>query len=134
MDEEVKLRRKCASLNQYGQPCGSPPVDDDTRCFMHSPKHQDAAQKARSLGGQRRKAEQVTQVLFDLNDLTGLELQDRVYFITLVDTLNLEHTTGRSRALISLIKTKIDMNQHAELSQRIAELEQVIGEDNDIKP
>jgi len=133
MDKEVRISRKCTSLNKDDLPCGSPPLYEDVQCFMHSPKHREDAQKARSLGGQRRRKEQATQVIFDLNDLTSLEATDRIFEIVALDTLQLDNTPARSRALIALIKTKIDMNKHADLAQRIAELEEAIGQENAIK-
>lgn len=133
MEEEVKFRRKCNSLNEQEQPCGNWPITDETVCFWHSPNHQEAARQARVLGGRRRRTEQVTQVVFDLNDLTSLETLDRIFAIATLDTLQLENSPARSRALIALMKTKLDMNKHTDLDRRIAELQEVTGEDNDIK-
>ena len=134
MGKDMKNDRRCASLNEREQPCGSPPLIEEIHCFMHSPSHRDAARKARSLGGQRRQKEQMTEVMFDLNDLMSLEGQERIYAIAVLDTLQLENSPARSRALVALIKTNLDMNKHTDLALRIAELEEVIGEDNDIKP
>ena len=58
---------------------------------------------------------------------------DRVFAIATLDTLQLENSPARSRALIALMKTKMDINKHTDLDQRIAELQEVTGEDNDIK-
>jgi hypothetical protein len=134
MGKEVKQRRKCDSLNEQGQPCGTPPLVDEALCLWHSPNHREAAQKARSAGGRRRQKEQMTEVIFDLNDLASLEGQERLYVITVLDTLQLENSPARTRALTALMKTNIDMNQHVEFARRIAELEEAIDQENEIKP
>ena len=102
-------------------------------CFWHSPNRREQARKARSLGGQRREKEQATEFYFDIEDLMSLEGQKRLYTIAVLDTLQLGNSPARSRSLIGLIKLNLDVLQNTDFAQRIAELEEAIGQDNDIE-
>jgi hypothetical protein len=70
-------------------------------CFWHDPDHADEAEQARRLGGQRRRREKITEGAYDLEGLDTVAGIRRLLHLTILDTLGLENSVSRSRALFA---------------------------------
>ena len=115
--------RQCHTLNKQGRPCGAPPLVEGDRCFWHDPATQAAAAEARRLGGQRRKREGAIQGAFDLAGIkTGADLR-RVLEVALMDTLELENSVARTRALASVVSVMGRLKETIEFEARLQALE-----------
>ena len=102
---------------------------DEDYCLWHSPDHQEAAQQARSAGGRRRQKDQITHAMYDIDDFNTFEGLERLLAIAALDTLHQDNSPGRTRGLIAVVKTQIDLIRHIDLHKRFEALEQAIDED-----
>ena len=72
-------QRQCRATVEHGQPCGATPLRDKDLCFWHDPEHKEEADKARQLGGQRRRRESTLAGAYDVEGLTSTgELEERI--------------------------------------------------------
>jgi hypothetical protein len=118
-------KRKCQAANKSGSACGSHPMVDHDYCFLHSPDHSEEAARARSIGGHRRKRDQVIQVTYDLGDLNSLEGLLRLLDVAALDALGLENSLARSKVLVSIVRAGATLLPLGELDQRLTELERI---------
>ena len=55
--------RRCAFRKPDATACRAKPLHNIDLCFWHDPEHKEEADKARQLGGQRRRRESITAAL-----------------------------------------------------------------------
>ena len=118
--------RTCKHVKDDGQFCGSPPLLDDVFCFMHSPQTAGEAAEARRLGGLRRRKEKITQGAYDFDGLEDVPKIRRLLEIAVVDTLGLESSIARSRALAYLAQMAFKALEIGELEERVQALEEAM--------
>lgn len=75
------------------------PLIGATYCWSHDPAHAAEAAEARRRGGLRKSKEQAIRGAYDVEAIQTIEDIWRVAEIGIMDTLLLDHTVGRSRAL-----------------------------------
>ena len=115
--------RKCRAPNKQGWPCGAPPLVEGSRCFWHDPETQEAAAEARRLGGRRRKREGTIKGALDLEGIqTGANLL-RVLEVALMDTLEMENSIQRTRALTHVVSVAARVKETIEFEARLQALE-----------
>ena len=115
--------RRCKALNQARQPCGQAPLKAAEYCLWHSPEHVAEAAEARRLGGLRRRREKTVGVVYEVGDLNSVADIQRLVKIAVVDTLSLENSIARSRALAYLAQTALKVLEAGELEDRVERLE-----------
>jgi hypothetical protein len=98
-------------------------VHGGTRCFWHDPKSAADAAEARRLGGQRRRREQITAGAYDIEALETAADIRRVIAIAVLDTLGLENSVARSRALFWGCGVLIKLREVADLEERLEAVE-----------
>jgi hypothetical protein len=118
--------RACKSSNSGGEPCRAPPLHDGDFCLAHSPDHADEVAEARRLGGLRRRRERVASGIYDLDGLDTLAGVRRLLEIAVVDTLGLENSVARSRALAYLALTALKAIELGEHQDRLRAIEAAI--------
>ena len=96
---------------------------DRDYCFWHDPDHEEAANEARRLGGQRRRREKVVSGAYAFADLDSAQTIRRIVEIAVLDTLQLENSVSRNRTLAYLAQTAVKLLEVSELEQRITTLE-----------
>ena len=115
--------RRCGAKNQSGQPCRQAPLKAAEYCLWHSPEHVAEAAEARRLGGLRRRKEKTVGAVYDIGDLGSVGDIQRLVKIAVVDTLSLENSIARSRALAYLAQTALKVLEVGELEHRVEQLE-----------
>ena len=118
--------RACASRNEQGDPCGQTPLRDGEYCFWHSPEHAEEAAEARRLGGLRRRKEKVVSGSYDIEGLENVGQIRRLVEIAVLDTLALENSIARSRALIAAAGAAAKLLEVGELEERLLALEAAV--------
>ena len=118
--------RVCASRNEQGDPCGQAPLRDGEFCFWHSPEHAEEAAEARRLGGLRRRKEKVVSGSYDIEGLETVPQIRRLVEIAVLDTLALENSIARSRALIAAAGAAAKLLEVGELEDRIQAIERAV--------
>ena len=81
-------QRQCSATMEHGQPCGATPLRDKDLCFWHDPEHKEEADKARQLGGQRRRRESILAGAYDVDGLTSTGEIRRLLEVAAYDTLS----------------------------------------------
>jgi hypothetical protein len=115
----------CRFQKDNGEPCRATPMRGEEYCFWHHPEHAEEAAEARRLGGLRRRRERVTQGAYDFAGLQSVADIRRLLEIAVVDTLGLESSIARSRALAYLAQMALKALEVGELEERVRALEQV---------
>ena len=116
-------RPACQALKENGRPCRAPALRAGSACFWHADETREAATEARRLGGLRRRREGTVGGAYGLEGFrTGADLQ-RVLELALTDTLELENTVPRTRALTQLVAVAARVKETTELEARLRALE-----------
>jgi hypothetical protein len=95
-------RRRCTGMRADGQPCGMPPLADSEFCRAHEPETAQAAAEARRVGGLRRRKEGTVAGAYNFSGLDNVHDIRRLIEIAVLDTLTMEISIQRSRALAYL--------------------------------
>ena len=120
------VRRRCVALGPEGHPCRAAPLRDSEYCRMHSPELAKEVQEARRLGGLRHKRESTISAAFLFESLTSVPDIRRLLQIAATDTLALDNTIARNRALAYYVQVALNALEKGDMEQRIVELEQVV--------
>ena len=116
-------RPACQALKGNGRPCLAPALRAGSACFWHAPETREAAAEARRLGGLRRRREGTVGGAYALEGFrTGADLQ-RVLELALADTLELENSVPRTRALARLVAVAARVKETTEWEARMRALE-----------
>jgi hypothetical protein len=119
----VPARRRCTSLNSEGRPCGSPPLHEGDKCWVHDPERAEDAAEARRLGGLRRRREKAIAGAYEVTGLATPADRERVLQIALADTLQLDNSVQRNRTLVAIVVSAARLQEGSDHEQRIAILE-----------
>src|SRR3954452_6852186 len=95
-------RRSCTCEHPDGRACGSPPLTSGPLCYWHEPEKSEEAAEARRLGGLRPRREKNVGNTYDFAGLKSVAYIRRVLEVAAIDTLGLENSVARTRALIGL--------------------------------
>ena len=115
--------RACRALKQNGRPCRAPALRAGSACFWHAAESREAAAEARRLGGLRRRREGTIGGVFDLEGIATAADLRRVLELALADTLELENSIPRTRALTHLVAVAARVQETAEFEARLRALE-----------
>ena len=119
--------RSCTYQRPNGRPCRATPMRDEPWCFWHSPETAEEAAEARRLGGLHRRKKKTVAAIYGLGGLRTLEdLLGLLETIT-IETLVLENSINRNKAVGSFIATAAKLLETGELADRIAALEAAIA-------
>ena len=115
--------RACRALKPNGRPCRAPALRAGSACCWHAPESTEAAAEARRLGGLRRRREGTIGGVFDLEGIATAADLRRVLELALADTLELENSIARTRALTHLVAVAARVKETAEFEARLQALE-----------
>ncbi len=101
-------------------------MQDSRHCFWHSPEHAQEVAEARRLGGLRRRREGTVAGAFGLEGLGSVGDIRRLLEVAAFDTLSLDNSVARSRALAYLAQVLLKFHQAGELEERLAALEDLL--------
>jgi hypothetical protein len=123
----VASKTACSAITTGGQQCTAPPLRDGQFCLWHDPAHAEEVKEARRLGGLRRRKETAVSGAYDFEGLGTVPQIRRLVEVAVIDTLALENTIGRSRALAYLAHTAQQLLQTGELEDRLSRIEQTLA-------
>ena len=121
------MKSTCKGISKGGERCQAKPLRDSDFCFWHDPDHAEEADKARSLGGQRRRREKITEGVYDLEGLDTVIGIRRVLEVALIDLMGMENSVARSRTLISGALAAAKLLEVGEQEERLQALEAALG-------
>jgi hypothetical protein len=123
----VASSRTCRASKEDGSPCQAPPLRDGLYCRLHDPEIADAVQEARRLGGLRRRRESTVALAFDFDGLDTIPQIRRLIEVAAFDTLGLDNSIARARALAYLAQVATTLLEKGEMEERMAAVEAALG-------
>lgn len=121
------VKSTCSAIATGGQQCGAAPLRDSAFCLWHDPEHADVVAEARKLGGGRKRKEATISVAYDFEGLATVPQIRRLVEVAVIDTLALDNTVSRSRALAYLAHTAAKLLEAGELEERLERIEASVG-------
>jgi hypothetical protein len=115
--------RRCGGTRANGQPCEARPLRESRYCFFHDPDLAEDRANAQQLGRNRRRREASLATAYEFGSLATTEGMWRLLDIAAFDTLALDNTVARNRALGGFVQTALRTREQTELEERIAALE-----------
>ncbi len=115
----------CAFVQPDGRPCRAWPVHESRFCFWHDQGKADDLADARRLGGMRRRRERTVAVAYDFAGLGSVDEIRRLLEIAATDSLGLEISIAKIRALFAGASAAAKLLETGELADRLAALEAV---------
>jgi hypothetical protein len=122
----VVVPRTCKAKRDNGESCGAAPLREEEFCLFHHPDHAEDAHEARRLGGQRRRRERIVSGTYDFAGLDSIPKVRRLVEVAVLDTLGLENSINRSRALAYLAQVAAKLLETGEFEERLEALESVM--------
>ena len=119
--------RTCTAETARGDTCGANPQRKSEFCFWHDPANAEQMAEARRLGGLRRRKEKTVSEAYDIESLENVGQVRRLLVIAVMDTLGLENSIARSRALAYLSQVALKMLEVGEFEERLKALELTVG-------
>ena len=95
------VNRGCTTEMPDGRLCQAPAMRGKTVCFWHNPESAEAAAESRRLGGLHRRKSQSLATIYDFSGLRTIEGAQRLLETAAIESLALENSVQRNRALIS---------------------------------
>jgi hypothetical protein len=115
--------RACTFIRANGRPCRATPLREEPFCFWHAPETAEEAAEARRLGGLHRRKKKTVSAVFGFAGLRTVEDTQALLETAAIETLSLENSVGRNRALASYAAIGAKLIEVGELSERVAILE-----------
>jgi hypothetical protein len=119
--------KTCRGLGNKGERCRALPLRDSDFCVFHDPEHAEAVSEGRRLGGLRRRREGTLAAAYDCDGLATVQELRHLLEIATLDTINLENSVARNRALISAVQTGAKLLEVGELEERLEAVEATLG-------
>ena len=117
--------RRCQAIRPNGDPCRATPLGDRERCVFHDPAHAEEVPEARRLGGLRRRRERTLAGEYTLFGLGDVESIRRLLEIAAFDSLGLEASVPRVRAIVAVAAAAAKLLEVGDLERRIGALEAI---------
>lgn len=117
------LARSCAYQMPDGRLCRATPLRDEPFCFWHAPETAEEAAEARRLGGLHRRKKKTVGAIFGFGGLRTIEDLQALLETAAIETLSLENSIGRNRALASYSAVGAKLIELGDLAERVAVLE-----------
>lgn len=125
-NHRLVTRRQCTATRADGQPCGMPPMAESDFCWAHDPANAEAAAEARRMGGFRRKREGTVAGAYEFGGLSNVHDIRRLIEIAVLDTLSIENSIQRSRALAYLAQMGLKSLEVGEVQDRLQVIEELV--------
>ena len=119
--------RQCEALTKSGKRCASYAVDGSRFCYWHCPELAADRKRARSDGGRARHGRKLTTSGADLVGLRSVSDVVVVLEGAMRDLLTLENSVSRARACGYLCGQAVRALEVADLEERLARLEELVG-------
>src|SRR4051812_12020178 len=119
-------RKRCAGRNANSELCGAPPVQDSLYCYFHDPELAEARDNARQMGHARQKRDATLAQVYGFSTLATTEGKQQLLDIAAHDTLALDNSVPRNRALAGMVQTSIKVDEYTEVRQRLEAVEAIM--------
>jgi hypothetical protein len=121
------VNRGCSFEMLDGLLCQAPALRGKTLCYWHEPDSSEAAQEARRVGGHHRRKARSVATIYDFSGLRTVESAQRLLETAALETLALENSIARNRALISAAAGAGKLIEAGDLEERLAAVEAAVA-------
>ena len=115
--------RACTFVMPNGRRCRATPLREEPFCFWHSPETAEEAAEARRLGGLHRRKKKTVGAIFGFRGLRTIEDNQALLETAAVETLALENSISRNRALASFAAVGAKLIEVGDHEERLRALE-----------
>ena len=119
--------RACSYQMPEGRPCRATPLREQPFCFWHTPEREEDATEARRMGGLHRRKKRTVATIYGFGGLRSIEDNQGLLETIAVETLGLENSIARNRALTAIVATGARLIELGDLATRIAAIEAALG-------
>jgi len=119
--------RACSYQMPDGSACRATPLRDQPFCFWHSPETSEELTEARRMGGLHRRKKRTVVTIYGFGGLRSIEDNQALLETIAVETLGLENSIARNRALTAIVVTGAKLIELGDLASRIAAIEATFG-------
>jgi hypothetical protein len=106
-----------------GRLCRATPLRDEPFCFWHSPETAEEAAEARRVGGLHRRKKKTVASIYGFHGLRTIEDLQSLLETAAIETMALENTIARNRAIGGFISVGAKLIEVGDLEARLALLE-----------
>lgn len=118
------MAKKCSGKNKRGAPCGGYARPGGDFCFAHDPERAAARAEARKLGGYGRRTGHAGDLAAVPHQVKSLADVRAILDYSLLETLALDNSVLRTRALIALANEYTHVLEISDLEERVRRLEE----------
>ena len=118
--------RACTFAMVDGRPCRAAPLRAEAFCFWHSPDTTDELAEARRMGGLHRRKKRTLATIYGFTGLRSIPDHQALLETITIETLGLENSIARNRAVAGFIATGANLLKVGELEDRLAALESAV--------
>jgi hypothetical protein len=119
--------RACTYQMPDGRACRATPLRDEPFCFWHSPDTAEELTEARRMGGLHRRKKRTVATIYGFGGLRSIEDNQVLLETIAVETLGLENSIARNRALTAIVAAGAKLIELGDLAARIAAMEATLG-------
>ena len=117
------LGATCTYQMPSGRLCRATPMRDAPFCFWHSPETTEEAAEARHLGGLHRRKKKTVGAIYGFRGLRTIEDNLGLLETAAIETLAIENSIARNRALGGFATTGLKLLEAADIEERLRTLE-----------
>ena len=119
--------RACTYQMPDGRACRATPLRGEPFCFWHSPDTTEELTEARRMGGLHRRKKRTVATIYGFGGLRSIDDHQALLETVAVETLGLENSIARNRALTSIVATGARLIELGDLATRVAAIEAALG-------
>src|SRR5688500_13012672 len=119
-------RRRCEGRNASGEPCGAPPTRESRYCYFPDPDLAEVRENARQMGHARRRRDATLATIYGFTTLATTEGKQQLLDIAAHDTLALDNSVPRNRALSGFVQTSVKVDEYTEIRERLEAVEAAV--------
>jgi hypothetical protein len=119
--------RACTYQLPEGRACRATPLRGQPLCFWHSPDTAEDLTEARRLGGLHRRKKRTVAAIYGFSGLRTVEDHQALLEAVVIETLALENTVARNRALTQMLAAGASLLKDGAVEERLAALEAAVG-------
>jgi len=101
--------RACTYQMPDGRACRATPLRDEPFCFWHSPETAEELADARKMGGLHRRKKRTVATIYGFGGLRTIEDNLALLETISIETLALENSIARNRALTSMLALGVNL-------------------------
>ena len=115
--------RACTYQMPEGRACRATPLRDEPFCFWHSPDTAEELTEARRMGGLHRRKKRTVATIYGFGGLRTIEDNQALLETIAVETLALENSIARNRAVTAIVATGAKLIEVGDHEERLRALE-----------